>query len=587
MPCFRQGGSDMARGLAVVPFLVVCLPVVARAYVAYDGGNEYWYGYADTLNLDDADAPDFRAYRPLSSAATSIESSGVDGLSGPIALGFEFDFYGELYDEIYVAPGGAIVFSPAHFGADLPEAVPDGASPNGYVAAGWSSFASWDTDMGYVLRGAAGERQFVVEWSHRVSLGRATVVSHVVLHERFGDIQVYVESSEGWDRRLVVGLESPTGHLGLMAYDGLPQEQPLAQYSAIFSPYLTQPRLVVAQSDLVVAEGDTLEVTVEARDRQNDVTALRWDVDGDGDFSDAQGTTVSLSALGRDGPETMTVYVAAEDEAGHRREQSLQVTVENVPPRILNEPELTLLPGREWAFIPDVVDPGGDEVTVRALEWPTGMVVRADGSLRWTPRAADEGQHKVVMAFTDDDDDPGVEGDGDRTLEFTLTVTNHGPPSRPVIIEPAQRSLVGTLRPTFLVETPTDPDGDTLFLVFEVDIVNTFDSDELVSSGPMAISLGRTGWTSPVELTNGQHYWWRVSAHDEFHDGPAARGTFTVQVPGLGQDEPNELDKSGDQNQPVVGLKGCSVQAGQVQEAPSLLLMVCLLSGVLGWRRRR
>jgi hypothetical protein len=565
----------------------MCLPFAARAYVAYDGGNDYWYGYADTLHLDDADAPDYGAYRPLSSAATSIETSGGDGLVGPIALGFEFDFYGELYDEIYLAPGGALVFTPAHFRRNLPEEVPDGASPNGYVAAGWSAFARWDTNMRYALHGAAGERQFVVEWSHRVSLGRSTVVTQVVLHERFGDIQVFVESSEGWDRRLVVGLESPTGHRGLVAYDALPQEQPLAQYSAIFSPYLTQPRLVVTESDLVVAEGGTLEVTVEARDRQDDVAALRWDVDGDGDFSDAQGTTVTLSAVGRDGPETMTVHVAAEDEAGNRREQPLLITVENVPPQILNEPELTLLPGREWAFVPEFVDPGGDEVTVRAIEWPTGMVVRADGSLRWTPRTTDEGQHKVVMSFTDDDDDPDVQGDGDRRLEFALTVTNHGPPSRPVIIEPAQRSTVETLRPTFLVETPTDPDGDTLFLTFEVDVVNTFDSNELVSSGPMPISLGRTGWTSPEELTNGEHYWWRVWAHDEFHEGPAARGTFTVEIPGLDQEEADDGDKTGDENEPMVGLKGCSMQPGQPQGTPSLLLTVCLMSGLLWWRQRR
>jgi hypothetical protein len=567
-----------------IPLLVAVLvlaPAAAEAYVGNDDPSDPIYFWSDTLHPRDADVPTYD-FTSIARTGTSIEL--WMGSAGPFPIGFSFEFYEESYDEFYANNMGLLSFGAAAGGGG-PTRIPSAGAPNGFVAGLWSIYDSWE-GMGiayYQTRGTAPNRQLVVEWSLTTE-DWSTATFQVVLDEASGDIFVYVQTGGSSWSTSTVGIENQDGTRGIQAYSSSGR---LDRYAAVFSSSSERPRIRVLTSDLTVPEGGSISLEVDVTDAQDDLLSVTWDIDGDGEFDDGEGETVDVPATHTNGPGTLSPTVRAEDEAGNVKETVINIEVTNEPPVFRNDPVTEVLRRQEWTYEPAILDPGGDEFRVTAETRPEGMTVLAGGGLRWTPGDDDVGEHPIRLVATDADDDPEVEGDGDAVLEFTLTVLDNTAPGQPFIIRPRNGEVVDTLRPTFVVETPVDPEGDQLMITFDIDTSDTFASPDHLTSGPIRASLGQTGWTVMDDLVDGESYWWRVYASDGIDQGPAARARFTVDLASGDDGGPDggEPDAGLDGGPDDAEVGGCTCRTVPVSGRPAVVLV--LLSGLAALVLRR
>lgn len=93
--------------------------------------------------------------------------------------------------------------------------------------------------------------------------------------------------------------------------------------------------------------------------------------------------------------------------------------------------------------------------------------------------------------------------------------TSNSLPSIPQIISP-KSELVNTLTPTLTIRNSTDDDNDKLHYTFELDEVETFDSNsKFISDRLLGESSGKTTWRTPILVEN-KKYFWRVKSDDGF-----------------------------------------------------------------------
>ncbi|MDD2333592.1 MAG: tandem-95 repeat protein, partial [Mesotoga sp.] len=209
------------------------------------------------------------------------------------------------------------------------------------------------------------------------------------------------------------------------------------------------PRLLL--SDLVMKEGETVEVDILSRVSEPDGDDVQLRIEGPGEIVDG---TYRLSAdFGDAGDKSVKVFL--EDEKGATNTTAFTVRVEEVnrspvvsiPDGVVKEGETLRFYLRGFAS-----DPDGDELTFEVSEGP-GTV--EDGNYIFTPDFDSEGSHEVELLVTDNE---GAQSIG----IFTVTVENVNRP--PLKILP---SLSTTIMETFTLSLDlkslfTDPDGDEL-----------------------------------------------------------------------------------------------------------------------------
>ncbi len=92
------------------------------------------------------------------------------------------------------------------------------------------------------------------------------------------------------------------------------------------------------------------------------------------------------------------------------------------------------------------------------------------------------------------------------------------PPTAPELRLPADGSVVQLPQPILTVRTPSDAEGDSLLLTFEVTNDSSFAFFVPFTAQPSSDSL--TTVNVPFYLTEDQHYWWRVKASDYYEESP-------------------------------------------------------------------
>ncbi len=169
-----------------------------------------------------------------------------------------------------------------------------------------------------------------------------------------------------------------------------------------------QPVTADAGGPYAIEEG-TPTLTLDASGSGQSAVRFRWDLDGDGEFGDAEGAVVDYDSSGLDGPGTYAVWVQVEDDEGRVGDASARITVTNVAPVIESAaPEQARL-GSPYSYEPRIVDPGGalDPLTLTLTEAPDGAAVEG-GVVTWTPVDADLDE-ELPFALTVDDGDGGTD----------------------------------------------------------------------------------------------------------------------------------------------------------------------------------
>lgn len=157
--------------------------------------------------------------------ATLNQGSLDDGAWWNIPLGFNYDFFGNVYNTVHVATNGNIQFGATPISTSFsPGAIPSPIAPNNYVAAAWTDWNFNNSVDGNSIRyetiGFAPNRVFVIlfDGSAFFEDGTSTYTTQVELYETTGEIEIHLSSIvDSQTNNINVGVEDLTGTIGAAA----------------------------------------------------------------------------------------------------------------------------------------------------------------------------------------------------------------------------------------------------------------------------------------------------------------------------------------------------------------------------------
>ncbi len=124
--------------------------------------------------------------------------------------------------------------------------------------------------------------------------------------------------------------------------------------------------------------------------------------------------------------------------------------------------------------------------------------------------------------------DPAGAASSSPLASFWVDSANSAP-GAPFIAAPLPGGEVPGPDVELVVSNALDGDGDPLTYQFELDRVETFDSDQLVRSQTVSEGLETTAW-AVAGLTENSRYFWRAKAADASTESPWVTGSFFVNA---------------------------------------------------------
>ena len=140
-----------------------------------------------------------------------------DEAVGPFDLGFDFNFYENTYDQLYISTNGLITFGD---GSDLydNQAIPRDTYPNNYITPFWDDLILTVDNNGqkisrvfYHTGSGAGGNYFAVEWYHLTRLGSQDKLTFEAILYENGDIVFQYQELNGKIDQATVGIEDEHG----------------------------------------------------------------------------------------------------------------------------------------------------------------------------------------------------------------------------------------------------------------------------------------------------------------------------------------------------------------------------------------
>ncbi|MEM7035868.1 MAG: HYR domain-containing protein, partial [Bacteroidota bacterium] len=160
-------------------------------------------------------------FNAITGGGTTI-SLGDDVVSGGLPLGFNFEFYGNVYNTAFMSSNGFLTFnSGSPNGCCSGQALPNGAAPNNLIAAAWEDLDPGNGLSGdgrnriwYTTVGAAPNREFrITFWrvDHHVSGNLVTF--RIRLFETSNVIEIHTLSMPSDGGSHTMGIENANGTL--------------------------------------------------------------------------------------------------------------------------------------------------------------------------------------------------------------------------------------------------------------------------------------------------------------------------------------------------------------------------------------
>jgi len=157
-------------------------------------------------------------------ATGTVVSLGDDQVSAAIGLPFTFSFFGTGYSSVYVSSNGFITFLAGQSnGCCAGQAVPNAASPNGFVAGAWNDlYPPGGGSIRYETTGSAGSRVFIVMYKNlpNYSGSAPDYTFNIKLFEGTNVIEVHIVTATNDGSETTVGIENPAGTVGFQSFFG-------------------------------------------------------------------------------------------------------------------------------------------------------------------------------------------------------------------------------------------------------------------------------------------------------------------------------------------------------------------------------
>ena len=191
------------------------------------------YRAADTIAPPDGTEPTF-SFIDISATGTPAGIGALE-VSGPIPIGFPFDFYGATYSQAFISSNGFLSFLAGQTeccGGPLPNR----AAPNGLIAGAWEALFPGPGSVVYQTLGAAPSRQFIVQFQAVPNpITNVSNTFEIILNEGTNEILVqYANAQSGPFSQTLAGIEDPEGRFGL-AWAG-PGSVTLVNQAVRYSP---------------------------------------------------------------------------------------------------------------------------------------------------------------------------------------------------------------------------------------------------------------------------------------------------------------------------------------------------------------
>ena len=228
-----------------------------------DQGGPDGYGHL-WIDSDEAGGPVFN-WVEINSTGNQLPPVD-DDCWGPFTLGFDFDFYGVVYDGVYISTNGLLSFT-SDSDAHTNQGIPDSAEPNCLIAPFWDNLNPVTGGAVYYMVDQVNQR-FIVEWdgvNHFYNTNPETF--QVILNADGTILFQYLEVS--LSSGCTVGIENQNGTDGLqISFNSNYLHDDLA---ILITESIVSPWLSVSQDAGSVPpfNQDQLEVTFDAGELPN------------------------------------------------------------------------------------------------------------------------------------------------------------------------------------------------------------------------------------------------------------------------------------------------------------------------------
>jgi hypothetical protein len=180
------------------------------------GADQFGYAWIDS---DEPDGPDYE-WVDISTIGTDVTGLGDNDATGAIPIGFDFEFYGDSYSELYISSNGLVTFgAPGSEAANTD--LPDATAPNNLLAVFWDDL---DPSIGgniYYHYDEIDER-FIASYEgvpfKHLSFGSGSLNFQVLLYSNGDIVFQYGVMNPGLYKMLngaTIGIESTFGTYGL------------------------------------------------------------------------------------------------------------------------------------------------------------------------------------------------------------------------------------------------------------------------------------------------------------------------------------------------------------------------------------
>ncbi|MDP9202439.1 MAG: HYR domain-containing protein [Gemmatimonadota bacterium] len=146
-----------------------------------------------------------------------------------VPIGFDFQFYGNVYDKLSIHYNGFVLFGPLPSGAQnfyLGDKIADLPNPNNIIALAWNDWQSQKApgSIRYETRGEAPNRRFILQFTAVPEYGgNGKLTSQLVLSEGSNKVTIYTTSMTvtSGGSKVTQGIENSTGTEAM--YDSVQQ----------------------------------------------------------------------------------------------------------------------------------------------------------------------------------------------------------------------------------------------------------------------------------------------------------------------------------------------------------------------------
>ncbi|MFM7766928.1 MAG: GEVED domain-containing protein, partial [Bacteroidota bacterium] len=154
-------------------------------------------------------------HAPITIAGTA-GPTGDDVLGGPYSIPFNFTFYGNSYNNIYISTNGFVSFdATAGSGCCSGQLIPFSGAPNNVIALAWDDLNNTTNGISYATVGSAPNRVFVIRFNNvpHFGGGGSPVSGQIHLYESTNVIEIHTTQMTNDGSNHTQGIENATGSL--------------------------------------------------------------------------------------------------------------------------------------------------------------------------------------------------------------------------------------------------------------------------------------------------------------------------------------------------------------------------------------